>query len=66
MNGVVHNQTTDRYFEAGQMINHDCITEKTLITQDCVAETDVSVLKYDRDTFQLIIDQFPDINEDLK
>ena len=32
MNGVVHNQTTDRYFEAGQMINHDCIAEKTLIT----------------------------------
>jgi len=48
------------------MINHDCISEKTLITQDCVAETDVSVLKYDRETFQLIIDQFPDIHEDLK
>lgn len=31
-----------------------------------MAETDVSVLKYDRETFQLIIDQFPDIHEDLK
>lgn len=66
MNGVIHNQSTDRYFEAGQMINHDCIKEKTLIIHDYVAETDVSVLKYDRDTFHLIINQFPDIAEDLK
>lgn len=80
MHGVVHNQTTDRYLEgggdgtkegryydgAGQMINHDAIFEKTLIMQDCVAETDVSMLKYERETFELIIGQFPDIYEDLK
>lgn len=31
-----------------------------------VAETDVTVLKYDAMTFHQIIDQFPDFSEDLK
>mmetsp|Transcript_5915 Transcript_5915/g.10087 ORF Transcript_5915/g.10087 Transcript_5915/m.10087 type:complete len:219 (+) Transcript_5915:144-800(+) len=66
MNGVVHNLTTDRYFEAGQMINHDCIIQKTSITQDYIAESDVSALKYERETFLMILDQFPDINEDMQ
>ena len=51
MNGVVQNVTTGRYFEAGQMINHDCIFLETLITQDYVAETDVQVLAYEKETF---------------
>ena len=39
MAGVVYNATTDRYFEAGQMINHDALFQKTLITSDYYAET---------------------------
>jgi len=66
MNGIVFNRTTKRYLEAGQMINHDCVIQKTIILEDCVAETDVSALKYDRETFQMILDQFPDINEDMQ
>lgn len=66
MNGVVHNTTTGRYFEAGQMINHDCIVKKQLIFEDLVADTaDVSVIKYERETFLQILDQFPDIQEDM-
>jgi len=51
MNGVVLNKTTNRYLEAGQMINYEYILQKTFITQNTVAETDVSALKYDRETF---------------
>lgn len=56
MNGVVLNKTTNRYLEAGQMINYEYILQKTFITQNTVAETDVSALKYDRETFQNILD----------
>ena len=47
------------------MINHECFIKKTNITQDYIAETDVTAVKYDRQTFQQILDQFPDIYEDL-
>lgn len=33
------------------MINHDYIFLKQHIKQDFIAETDVSVLKYERETF---------------
>ena len=33
---------------------------------DYMAETDVSMLKYDCSTFQQILDQFPDFYDDLK
>ena len=48
------------------MINYECILEKTFIKQNLVAETDVSALKYDRETFQSILDKFPDIMEDMQ
>lgn len=66
MNGVVLNKTTGRYLEAGQMINYEYILQKTFITQNTVAETDVSALKYDRETFQNILDQFPDTLEEMQ
>ena len=52
MNGVVHNTSTDRYFERGQMICHDFVVNKTPILHDNIAWSDVSMLKYDRATFQ--------------
>jgi CRP-like cAMP-binding protein len=66
MNGVVLNKTTNRYLEAGQMLNYEYILQKTFITQNLVAETDVSALKYDRETFQNILDQFPDTLEEMQ
>jgi CRP-like cAMP-binding protein len=48
------------------MINYECILEKTFIKQNMIAETDVSALKYDRETFQSILDKFPDIMEDMQ
>ena len=66
MNGVVKNLNTGRYFESGQMINHDMVLLKSNIQQDYIAETDVSALKYEASTFQQILDQFPDFYEDLK
>jgi CRP-like cAMP-binding protein len=51
MNGVVKNVTTGRYFESGQMINHECLLLKQPISQDYIAETDVSTLKYEASTF---------------
>jgi CRP-like cAMP-binding protein len=56
MNGVVHNKTTNRYFEAGQMINHDFIMLQTPITEEYVAESDVSALKYEREIFKQILE----------
>jgi len=58
MNGVVHNQTTNRYFERGQMLNQNEVMTFSPCPHDCVAYTDVSVLKYDKNTFNLILDQF--------
>lgn len=52
MNGVVKNVTTSRFFESGQMLNHDCCLLKQFIQHDYIAETDVSVLKYERAIFQ--------------
>ena len=66
MNGVVHNQTTNRYFERGQMINQQYIMLKTHILDQYVAHTDVSVLKFDKLTFNLILEQFQDFKEDLQ
>jgi CRP-like cAMP-binding protein len=51
MSGVVQNVTSKRFFEAGQMINHECFIKKTEITQDYIAETDVTAVKYERQIF---------------
>ena len=48
------------------MINHDCVFEKTLITQNFFAESDVSALRYDKNTFTNIFTQFADIADDLE
>ena len=56
MNGVVHNTTTNRYFERGQMLNHGEVMTFTPIENDLWAKTEVSVLKYDKHTFSLILD----------
>ena len=67
MSGVVQNETTDRYIEAGQMINHDYIFQNVNISQNCVADTDVvTVLKYSRETFMLVVGAFPDMYEEMK
>lgn len=66
MIGVVKNTTTGRFFETGQMINHDIVFLKQQVKEDFVAETNVSVLKYEAGCFQQIMDQFPDFYEDIK
>ena len=66
MQGIVHNQTTARYFEGGQIINQECVINQTLIRDDYVCKTDVTVLKFDPQVFLNIIDQFPDVDEDIK
>lgn len=48
------------------MLNHDCVLMKQHIQHDYIAETDVSVLKYEQSIFQQILDTFPDFYEDLK
>ena len=58
MNGVVHNIKTNRYFERGQMLNQAEVMTFSPIAGDLFAKTDVDVLKYDKNTFNLILDQF--------
>lgn len=65
MSGVVKNTRTMRYFQRGQMINHDCILKRTKILDNFVAETEVTMLRYERETFLLIVDQFPDVKDDM-
>lgn len=65
MNGVARNLTTSRYFESGQMINHDAVFLKKPIQHDYVAETEMTVLYYDASTFEQILNQFPDCHEDI-
>jgi hypothetical protein len=48
------------------MINHDFLINKTLVLHDYAAYTDVSLLKFKKSTFSLIIDQFRDLKEDLE
>ena len=51
MSGVIHNTTNDRYFEAGQMVNHIDIYQNTLITESYKAYTEVTAVKFSRETF---------------
>ena len=39
--------------------------KRTKIIDNYVAETEVSMLKFERETFLLLIDQFPDIKDDM-
>ena len=66
MKGIVYNETTERYYKAGQHVNMDCVFQKTLITQHCIANTEVLCLKCNAATFLKICEQFPDIQEDVK
>ena len=67
MGGVVHNQTTGRYLEAGSMLNHDYVYLDTEIAHNCVADSEfVIVLKFERETFELIIKSFSDMQQDLE
>lgn len=65
MNGVVKNNSTGKFYEAGHMINHDSIVRKIDIIHDFVAETEVVVLKYEKQVFEQIMDTFPDFYEDI-
>ena len=65
MSGVVKNLNTERYFEAGQMINHDAVFNHTDVLHDYHCETDVSTVKYSKETFLNICKQFPLIQEDM-
>lgn len=56
VSGVVENTTTNRFYESGQMINHDIVMRKSIIMYDFQADTDVSVLKYSKATFLQILD----------
>lgn len=47
------------------MINHDSIIKFNNALDNIIAETDVSMLKYDRETFLQIVDQFPDVKDDM-
>lgn len=52
MQGIAVNATTKRYFESGQMINHEYMLLKDQeILQDTFAETEMHCLKYSRKTF---------------
>ena len=67
MSGVVYNESTDRYLEPGQMINHDIVFLNTAITQNYIAETsDVTMLKFSREIFKEIVESFSDIYDDMK
>lgn len=66
MTGIVLNNMTKRYFESGQMINHDVTYKKELVRDEYIAFTDVAVVKFDKQIFVQICDQFPDIEEDVK
>lgn len=66
MNGIVMNQETQRYFESGQMINHDTIFQKQSCKNNLVAHTEVAVFKYEKETFLKICETFPDISEDIE
>ena len=65
MSGVVQNLSTNRYFESGQMINYDLIMKNAEIQHTYKAISEVSLLKYDRVIFKQILDQFPDMLEDI-
>ena len=65
MKGIVYNETTERYQEAGQTVNMDCVFQKTLISQHCIANTEVQCLRFEAATFLKICEQFPDIQEDV-
>ena len=47
------------------MINHDAIYNNTKIHSNYIAETDVSVLKFERETFEEILREFPDFKKDV-
>lgn len=66
MSGVILNETSQRFFESGQMINHDNILNRSSIACDYVAHTDVGVLKYTKETFLQILEQFPEIEDNVK
>jgi len=65
MNGIVMNTTTNRYYESGQILNHDCIVRKTSVQHNYIAHTDIAVFRYDKETFLKICEQFPDFDEDV-
>lgn len=48
------------------MINHDVVFNKEKIKEEYVALNDVYTVKFEAQIFQQIIDQFPDIQEDVK
>ena len=56
MAGIVQNTTTKRYFESGQMINHDVVYKKELVRDEFIAVTDVAVVKYEAPIFIQIIE----------
>ena len=51
--------------ECGAIINHDTIFNNTKIHSNFIAETDVSVLKFERDIFEEILREFPDFKKDV-
>ena len=51
MAGIVLNNSTKRYFESGQMINHDVIYKKEVIRDEYIAVTDVAVVKFEKSIF---------------
>ena len=48
------------------MINHDAIYKKEVIRDEFIAVTDVAVVKYEKPIFIQIIEQFPDVEEDVR
>lgn len=48
------------------MINHDYVFKNVEISQNCIADTDVTVLKYTRETFMVVVNAFTDIYEDMR
>lgn len=55
MNGVIHNTSKNRYYEAGQMVNHISVYQNSLIEEDFKALTEVTAVMYSRETFLIII-----------
>ena len=59
MNGIVLNLSTEKFFRAGHMINHDCIFKMERQRHTYIANSnEVTVLSLNKFVFLSIIDEF--------
>ena len=66
MSGNVLNVTTGRVFNEGSMLGETDIVFKRHRKDSFVADTECYILKYDKSIFEKILDEFPDIKEEVE